>query len=78
MSNSVQPGKNSASAGALERKRDFALKVRRLADLPEMRRAIQVDIPKRLVASVAAFVYVSPRDLACSANVFICVCMNSV
>jgi hypothetical protein len=42
------------------------------------RHAIQVDIRKGLVASVAALLYASPRDLACSANLFICVCMNSV
>src|SRR6516164_9360898 len=46
------------------------------AALAAMRRAIQVDIRKGLVASVAALLYASPRDLACSANLFICVCMN--
>ena len=69
--------KNSADAGALKRKR-IARKVGRLANLPVMRRAIQVDIPKGLVASVTAFVYASPRDLACLANEFNCVCINSV
>ena len=39
---------------------------------------IQVDIRKGLVAPVAALLYASPRDFTCSANVFICVCMNSL
>src|SRR5215471_15103503 len=48
------------------------------ATLAAMRRASQVDIRKGLVASVAALLYASPRDLACSVNEFNCLCMNSV
>ena len=51
----------------------------RLANLPAMRRPSQVDIIRKvLVASVAVLLYVSPRDFACSANLLICVCINSV
>jgi hypothetical protein len=56
----------------------IAHKVGRLANLPAIQRASQMDIRKGLVAFVAALLYASPRDLACSVNVFICVCMNSL
>ena len=76
----VRETTNSKAVGALAHKgkRDCT-QGRQIDTCPAMRRASQVvDIRKGLVASVATLLYASPRDFACSVNVFICVCMNSV